>query len=118
MKEPGPSSRGPETCSFASCGAEGRGTGWGLQVARPARSRGTQTQRQSLISKDIALLPWSARGGSRGRARGPGSVRWLQQGTSRQQLLTLGCPSRRTLWRTWQNFQLRMELLGRGRPMA
>lgn len=39
-------------------------------------------------------------------------------GTSEQRLLTLGCPSRRTLWRTWQNFQLRMELLGSGRPMA
>lgn len=32
--------------------------------------------------------------------------------------LTLGWPSRRTLCRTWQNFQLRMALLGRGSPMA
>lgn len=32
--------------------------------------------------------------------------------------LTLGWPSRRTLCKTWQNFQLRMALLGRGSPMA
>lgn len=32
--------------------------------------------------------------------------------------LTLAWPSRRTLCSTWQNFQLRMELLGSGRPMA
>lgn len=33
-------------------------------------------------------------------------------------LLTLTCPSRRTLCSTWQNFQLRTELLARGRPRA
>lgn len=33
-------------------------------------------------------------------------------------VLTLTCPSRRTLCSTWQNFQLRTELLARGRPRA
>lgn len=51
--------------------------------------------------------PWGVQEAADG---GPGPLE--------QRLLTLGCPSRRTLWRTWQNFQLRMELLGSGSPMA
>src|SRR4029434_1721189 len=42
------------------------------------------------------------RGRERGRERRP----------------TLGCPSRNTLWSTWQNFQLRMALEWRGIPTA
>lgn len=62
------------------------------------------------LSSQRERQAWEARGGQN-RGRGP-------RRASRQRLLTLGCPSRRTLWRTWQNFQLRMELLGSGRPMA
>lgn len=38
--------------------------------------------------------------------------------SNKNKIFTLGWPSRRTLCKTWQNFQLRMGLLDKGSPTA
>lgn len=88
-------------------GAEG-----GQQAGREASAE--------LRDPDLGTVPHSFQRTRLGGARRGGGRQTEGQGpwTSGRQLLTLGCPSRRTLWSTWQNFQLRMALLGSGSPMA